>query len=66
MPHLAAGHGRTVVTAAQILLPALRGAGTDDETGRGLRVVSTLARERGASRTKAGKTLWFALTPPRR
>lgn len=55
-----------MVTAAQILLPALRGAGTDDETGRGLRVVSTLARERGASRTKAGKTLWFALTPPRR
>ncbi|MGC9495774.1 SpoIIE family protein phosphatase [Streptomyces sp. WG7] len=47
-------------------LPALRGAGPDDETGRGLRVVSTLAREWGASRTKAGKTVWFELTLPRR
>jgi serine phosphatase RsbU (regulator of sigma subunit) len=32
----------------------------------GLRVVSTLAREWGASRTKAGKTVWFELTLPRR
>ncbi|MDG9723404.1 ATP-binding SpoIIE family protein phosphatase [Streptomyces sp. DH41] len=47
-------------------LPALRGAGPDDEAGRGLRVVSTLAREWGASRTKAGKTVWFELTLPRR
>ncbi|MFD5004791.1 SpoIIE family protein phosphatase [Streptomyces mutabilis] len=47
-------------------LPALRGAGPADETGRGLRVVSTLAREWGASRTRAGKTVWFELTPPRR
>lgn len=47
-------------------LPALRGAGPEDETGRGLRVVSTLAREWGASRTRAGKTVWFELTLPRR
>ncbi|OSC62724.1 hypothetical protein B5181_23960, partial [Streptomyces sp. 4F] len=47
-------------------LPALRGAGPADETGRGLRVVSTLAREWGASRTAAGKTVWFELTLPRR
>jgi anti-sigma regulatory factor (Ser/Thr protein kinase) len=47
-------------------LPALRSAGPEDETGRGLRVVSTLAREWGASRTKAGKTVWFELTLPRR
>ncbi|MFC8417713.1 SpoIIE family protein phosphatase [Streptomyces coelicoflavus] len=47
-------------------LPALRSAGPEDETGRGLRVVSTLAREWGASRTKAGKTVWFELTLPAR
>ncbi|WP_161327336.1 SpoIIE family protein phosphatase [Streptomyces sp. SID5789] len=47
-------------------LPALRNAGPDDETGRGLRVVSTLAREWGASRTTSGKTVWFELTLPRR
>ncbi|MFB7650653.1 MULTISPECIES: SpoIIE family protein phosphatase [unclassified Streptomyces] len=47
-------------------LPALKTAGPDDETGRGLRVVSTLAREWGASRTRTGKTVWFELTLPRR
>ncbi|MEU9649739.1 SpoIIE family protein phosphatase [Streptomyces sp. NPDC048110] len=47
-------------------LPALKSAGPDDETGRGLRVVSTLAREWGASRTNAGKTVWFELTLPAR
>ncbi|CAL9277100.1 hypothetical protein SUDANB5_05624 [Streptomyces sp. SudanB5_2050] len=47
-------------------LPALRGAGPDDETGRGLRVVSALAREWGASRGRTGKTVWFELTLPRR
>ncbi|MEU3602571.1 SpoIIE family protein phosphatase [Streptomyces sp. NPDC006798] len=40
-------------------LPALRDAGPGDETGRGLRVISTLAREWGASRTRDGKTVWF-------
>ncbi|MFF0086485.1 SpoIIE family protein phosphatase [Streptomyces canus] len=47
-------------------LPNLSSAGPTDEKGRGLRVVSTLAREWGASRTKAGKTVWFELTLPRR
>ncbi|NEA98228.1 SpoIIE family protein phosphatase [Streptomyces sp. SID13726] len=47
-------------------LPSLMSAGPTDERGRGLRVVSTLAREWGASRTKAGKTVWFELTLPRR
>ncbi|MET8078606.1 SpoIIE family protein phosphatase [Streptomyces sp. NPDC005303] len=47
-------------------LPNLLSAGPTDERGRGLRVVSTLAREWGASRTKAGKTVWFELTLPRR
>ncbi|MFC8343711.1 SpoIIE family protein phosphatase [Streptomyces sp. NPDC057280] len=47
-------------------LPTLRNAGPDDEFGRGLRIVSTLAREWGASRTNAGKTVWFEQTLPRR
>jgi serine phosphatase RsbU (regulator of sigma subunit)/anti-sigma regulatory factor (Ser/Thr protein kinase) len=47
-------------------LPTLLSAGPGDEFGRGLRVVSTLAREWGTSRTKNGKTVWFELTLPRR
>lgn len=47
-------------------LPTLLSAGPDDESGRGLRVVSTLAREWGTSRTGAGKSVWFELTLPRR
>ncbi|MFF0199706.1 SpoIIE family protein phosphatase [Streptomyces sp. NPDC005017] len=47
-------------------LPTLLSAGPGDETGRGLRVVSTLAREWGTSRTGTGKTVWFELTLPRR
>ncbi|GAA1426970.1 SpoIIE family protein phosphatase [Streptomyces thermospinosisporus] len=47
-------------------LPTLISARPTDEKGRGLRVVSTLAREWGASRTKTGKTVWFELTLPRR
>jgi serine phosphatase RsbU (regulator of sigma subunit)/anti-sigma regulatory factor (Ser/Thr protein kinase) len=47
-------------------LPTLLSAGPGDETGRGLRVVATLAREWGTSRTGAGKTVWFELTLPRR
>lgn len=42
-------------------LPALLAAGPDDEFGRGLRVVSALAREWGSSRTGEGKTVWFEL-----
>ncbi|MGC9539402.1 SpoIIE family protein phosphatase [Streptomyces sp. UG1] len=47
-------------------LPTLLNAGPGDEAGRGLRVVSTLAREWGTSHTSAGKTVWFELTLPRR
>ncbi|MGW3647363.1 SpoIIE family protein phosphatase [Streptomyces sp. NPDC000878] len=47
-------------------LPTLLSAEPTDESGRGLRVVSTLAREWGTSRTGAGKTVWFELTLPRR
>ncbi|MEV8592910.1 SpoIIE family protein phosphatase [Streptomyces sp. NPDC052012] len=47
-------------------LPTLVTARPTDESGRGLRVVSTLAREWGASRTKTGKSVWFELTLPRR
>ncbi|MER6355532.1 SpoIIE family protein phosphatase [Streptomyces sp. NPDC001634] len=46
-------------------LPTLLSAGPGDEFGRGLRVVSTLAREWGTSRTNGGKTVWFELTLPR-
>ncbi|MFF3748987.1 SpoIIE family protein phosphatase [Streptomyces sp. NPDC002018] len=38
---------------------ALLDAGRDDESGRGLRVVSSLAREWGTSSTARGKTVWF-------
>ncbi|MEU9339403.1 SpoIIE family protein phosphatase [Streptomyces sp. NPDC048290] len=47
-------------------LPTLLSAGPLDDEGRGLRVVSTLAREWGASRTGVGKTVWCELTLPRR
>ncbi|WP_329222383.1 SpoIIE family protein phosphatase [Streptomyces sp. NBC_01485] len=47
-------------------LPTLLSGGPGEEFGRGLRVVSTLAREWGTSRTGAGKTVWFELTLPRR
>ncbi|WP_089104103.1 ATP-binding SpoIIE family protein phosphatase [Streptomyces hyaluromycini] len=47
-------------------LPTLLGADPAAEAGRGLRVVSTLAREWGTSRTAAGKTVWFELTARRR
>ncbi|QEV21212.1 SpoIIE family protein phosphatase [Streptomyces alboniger] len=47
-------------------LPTLLSAGPGDEFGRGLRVVSTLAKEWGTSRTNSGKTVWFELALPRR
>lgn len=47
-------------------LPALLSTEPMADFGRGLRVVSTLAREWGASRTGTGKTVWFELTLPRR
>lgn len=46
-------------------LPALREAAAADEYGRGLRVVSRLAREWGTSRGTNGKTVWFEQSLPR-
>nr|WSW65453.1 SpoIIE family protein phosphatase [Streptomyces sp. NBC_00995] len=39
----------------------LLNASADDESGRGLALVSSLAREWGASTTARGKTVWFEL-----
>jgi serine phosphatase RsbU (regulator of sigma subunit) len=47
-------------------LPTLLSAGPDDEYGRGLGVVSALAREWGTSRTNSGKTVWCELDLPSR
>ncbi|MER7111482.1 ATP-binding SpoIIE family protein phosphatase [Streptomyces sp. NPDC000229] len=47
-------------------LPALLSAGTADEYGRGLRVVSALAAEWGASRTGDGTSVWCELALPRK
>ncbi|MGW0883930.1 SpoIIE family protein phosphatase [Streptomyces sp. NPDC002671] len=50
------------VTDAEPALPAMLGAGPYDESGRGLRVVSRLAREWGASASGHRKTVWFEQT----
>jgi len=45
-------------------LPRLRHASDEDERGRGLQVVSQLARHWGARRTPAGKVVWCELPLP--
>ncbi|HEY2488065.1 MAG TPA: SpoIIE family protein phosphatase [Streptosporangiaceae bacterium] len=45
-------------------MPRLRIADDSDENGRGLRVVSQLARRWGTRRTPDGKAVWFELTLP--
>ncbi|MFI1796294.1 SpoIIE family protein phosphatase [Streptomyces sp. NPDC020379] len=47
------------VTDEDHALPTLLGPGLGEESGRGLRVVSGLAREWGASHTGRGKSVWF-------
>ncbi|OIJ97480.1 PAS sensor protein [Streptomyces sp. MUSC 14] len=47
------------VTDDEPALPAMLGAGPYDEAGRGLRVVSRLAREWGATASGHRKTVWF-------
>ncbi|MGW1886818.1 SpoIIE family protein phosphatase [Streptomyces sp. NPDC001970] len=47
------------------MLPTLLSAGPGDESGRGLRVVSGLAREWGTSRSAGGKSVWCELSVPR-
>ena len=49
------------VTDSDARLPRLRHAGADDEGGRGLQLVGTLARRWGARPTDAGKVVWFEL-----
>ena len=46
-------------------LPRLRHPGTEDERGRGLQVVSQLAKRWGARRTPSGKVVWCELSLPR-
>ncbi|WP_367658041.1 ATP-binding protein [Streptomyces sp. TG1A-8] len=55
------------VTDDEPALPALLGTGPYDEAGRGLRVVTRLAREWGATTTGHHKTVWFeqSLSPAR-
>ncbi|GGW72469.1 hypothetical protein GCM10010503_57510 [Streptomyces lucensis JCM 4490] len=50
------------VTDDEPALPAMLGAGPHDDAGRGLRVVSRLAREWGASAAGHHKTVWFEQT----
>jgi serine phosphatase RsbU (regulator of sigma subunit)/anti-sigma regulatory factor (Ser/Thr protein kinase) len=45
-------------------MPKLRNADDDDESGRGLHVVSQLAQRWGTRRTPAGKAVWFELVLP--
>ena len=49
------------VTDNDARLPRLRHAGAEDEGGRGLQLVGTLARRWGARPTDAGKVVWFEL-----
>ncbi|NUS18103.1 MAG: ATP-binding protein, partial [Streptomyces sp.] len=45
-------------------VPVLLDAGPEDEGGRGMRIVSRLAREWGTSRSARGKTVWFEQALP--
>jgi hypothetical protein len=45
-------------------LPHLRGAAPEDESGRGLALVSNLSRRWGTSRLPVGKVVWFELPLP--
>jgi anti-sigma regulatory factor (Ser/Thr protein kinase) len=45
-------------------LPVLRSVTGDDEAGRGLHLITSLARRWGANRTKDGKVVWFDLALP--
>lgn len=47
-------------------LPVLRPTTTQDEAGRGLHLVSSLARRWGSNRTNDGKVVWFDLALPSR
>lgn len=46
-------------------VPVLLSAGPEDEGGRGMGIVSRLARQWGTSRSSYGKTVWFEQSLPR-
>lgn len=52
---------RVEVRDRKAALPANRGAAVDDDAGRGIRVVDSLAHRWGASRTGERKVVWFEL-----
>ncbi|MFD5100576.1 ATP-binding SpoIIE family protein phosphatase [Streptomyces albidochromogenes] len=54
------------VSDADHTLPAMRDAGPEEESGRGLRLVSTLAHRWGASHFGPGKVVWFEQALPSR
>jgi anti-sigma regulatory factor (Ser/Thr protein kinase) len=56
------GRFRVEVHDTSPLLPEVTDAAADDETGRGLLLVATLAAEWGFYRTPAGKAVFFTLT----
>ncbi|MGW1398744.1 ATP-binding protein [Streptomyces sp. NPDC002405] len=59
------GRLRVSVTDANDTLPTPREASPEDESGRGLALVETLANDWGAEPREAGigKTVWFELAP---
>jgi anti-sigma regulatory factor (Ser/Thr protein kinase) len=50
---------RVSVSDLSAAIPRQRAYGTDSTTGRGLRLVATLAVAWGVERAAAGKTVWF-------
>jgi hypothetical protein len=43
------------------VLPRTRRYGVDSTTGRGIRLIATLAADWGVERTSSGKSVWFEL-----
>jgi anti-sigma regulatory factor (Ser/Thr protein kinase) len=60
---LSEGRLRVVVTDASDRLPVVRSASAEDESGRGLTLVASLADDWGAERREpgVGKRVWFEL-----
>jgi len=52
------------VSDASHVLPVARDAGLGNERGRGLAIVTALARTSGVSVGDSGKTSWFTLAAP--